>query len=175
MKADLIVMGRRGRRGLARVRLGQATAKVIGHAHCAVLVVPRKVEITGQRLVLATDGSVYADAATAMAGSLAKIFAAPVSALSVTLPSQSDRRHEEARVAANRAAAFLRSHELDAEAVVYHGRPDEVIVETTMAKKADLIVIGSHGRTGLDRVMLGSVSERVIDAASTAVLVAKIS
>jgi nucleotide-binding universal stress UspA family protein len=58
---------------------------------------------------------------------------------------------------------------------VYHGRPDEVIVETTIAKKADLIVIGSHGRTGLDRVMLGSVSERVIDAASTAVLVAKIS
>jgi len=175
MKADLIVMGRRGRRGLARVRLGQATAKVIGHAHCAVLVVPRNVEITGQRLVLATDGSAYADAATAMAGSLAKIFAAPVSALSVTLPSQSDRRHEEARVAANRAATFLKSHELDAEAVVYHGRPDEVIVETTMAKKADLIVIGSHGRTGLDRVMLGSVSERVIDAASTAVLVAKLS
>ncbi|MHB1143171.1 MAG: sulfate permease [Sulfuricaulis sp.] len=175
MKADLIVMGRRGQRGLARVRLGQATAKVIGHAHCAVLVVPRNVEITGQRLVLATDGSAYAEAATAMAGSLAKIFAAPVSALSVTLPSQSDRRHEEARVAANRAAAFLRNHELDAEAVVYHGRPDEVIVETATAKKADLIVIGSHGRTGLDRVMLGSVSERVIDAASTAVLVAKLS
>ncbi len=175
MKADLIVMGRRGQRGLARVLLGQATAKVIGHAHCAVLVVPRNAEITGQRLVLATDGSAYADAATAMAGSLAKILAAPVSALSVTLPSQSDRRHEEARVAANRAAAFLKNHELDAEAVVHHGRPDEVIVETTIAKKADLIVIGSHGRTGLDRVMLGSVSERVIDAASTAVLVARIS
>ncbi len=175
MKADLIVMGRRGQRGLARVRLGQATAKVIGHAHCAVLVVPRNAEITGQRLVLATDGSVHADAATAMAGSLAKILAAPVSALSVTLPSQSAQRHEEARVAANRAAAFLRNHELDAEAVVYHGRPDEVIVETAVAKKADLIVIGSHGRTGLDRIMLGSVSERVIDTASTAVLVAKIS
>ncbi|MBI3575537.1 MAG: sulfate permease [Gammaproteobacteria bacterium] len=175
MKADLIVMGRRGRRGLARVRLGQATAKVIGHAHCGVLVVPRNAEVTGQRLVLATDGSVYADAATAMAGSLAKILAAPVSALSVTLPSQSAQRHEEARVAANRAAAFLKNHELDAEAVVYHGRPDEVIVKTAIAKKADLIVIGSHGRTGIDRVMLGSVSERVIDATSTAVLVAKIS
>jgi len=175
MKADLIVMGRRGRRGLARVRLGQATAKVIGHAHCGVLVVPRNAEVTGQRLVLATDGSVYADAATAMAGSLAKILAAPVSALSVTLPSQSAQRHEEARVAVNRAAAFLKNHDLDAEAVVYHGRPDEVIVETAIAKKADLIVIGSHGRTGLDRVMLGSVSERVIDATSTAVLVAKIS
>jgi nucleotide-binding universal stress UspA family protein len=38
-----------------------------------------------------------------------------------------------------------------------------------------LIVVGSHGRTGLERTMLGSVSERVLDAASTAVLVAKVS
>ncbi|MCK7577522.1 MAG: universal stress protein [Chromatiales bacterium] len=89
------------------MRLGQATAKVIGHAHCSVLVVPRNTETTGRRFVLATDGSPYAEAATAMAGSLAKILGAPVSALSVTLPSQSAQRHEEARSAANRAAAFL--------------------------------------------------------------------
>jgi nucleotide-binding universal stress UspA family protein len=175
MNADLIVMGREGRRGLARVHLGQATAKVIGHAHCSVLVVPSNAKIKGQRFVLATDGSVYADAATAMAGSLAKILGAPVSAVSVTLPSQSAQRHKEAHAAANRAAAFLTSHDIDAEAVVYPGRPDEVIVETSVTKKADLIVVGSHGRTGLERTMLGSVSERVIDAASTAVLVAKVS
>jgi len=172
--ADLIVMGRRGRRGFARVRLGQATAKVIGHAHCSVLVVPRHSEIKGQRFVLATDGSVYADAATALAGSLAKILKAPVSVLSVMLPSQSAQRHEEALAAADRAAAFLSSHDIDAEAVAYPGRPDEVIVETTATRGADLIVVGSHGRTGLERTMLGSVSERVIDTASTAVLVAKV-
>jgi len=175
MNADLIVMGQGGSRGLARVRLGQATAKVIGHAHCSVLVVPRNADSIGQRIVLATDGSVYAEAATAMAGSLARILDAPVTAVSVTLPSQSAQRHEEARAAANRAAAFLTSHDIDADAVVYPGRPDEVIIETAATKKADLIVVGSHGRTGLERTMLGSVSERVLDAASTAVLVAKIS
>jgi SulP family sulfate permease len=175
MNADLIVMGRRGRRGFARVRLGQATAKVIGHAHCSVLVVPRHAEIKGQRFVLATDGSAYADAATALAGSFAKILAAPVSVLSVMLPSQSAQRHEEARAAADRAAQFLASHGVDAEAVATPGRPDEVIVETTATKKADLIVVGSHGRTGLERTMLGSVSERVIDTAATAILVAKVS
>ena len=174
MNADLIVMGQRGSRGLARVRLGQATAKVIGHAHCSVLVVPRNADPVGQRIVLATDGSVYADAATAMAGSLARILGAPVTTVSATLPSQSTQRHEEAREAANRAAVFLTSHGIDAEAVVYPGRPDEVIIETAAAKKADLIVVGSHGRTGLERAMLGSVSERVLDAASTVVLVAKV-
>jgi SulP family sulfate permease len=175
MQANLIVMGRRGRRGFARVRLGQATAKVIGHAHCSVLVVPRNTEITGRRFVLATDGSLFADAATDIAGSLAKILGAPVSAISVTLPSQSVQRHEEARSASNRAAAFLASHGITTEAEVLHGRPDEVIVQAAVAKQADLIVVGSHGRTGLERTMLGSVSERVIDAASTVILVAKVS
>jgi SulP family sulfate permease len=175
MKADLIVMGQGGIRGLARVRLGQATAKVIGHANCSVLVVPLNADPIGQRIVLATDGSVYAEAATAMAGSLAKILDAPVTAVSATLPSQSAQRHEEAHAAANRAAAFLTSYDIDAEAVVYPGRPDEVIIETTAAKKADMIVVGSHGRTGLERTMLGSVSERVLDATSTTVLVAKVS
>jgi len=173
MQADLIVMGRRGKRGFARVRLGQATAKVIGHAHCSVLVVPRNTETTGRRFVLATDGSSYADAATNIGGSLAKILGAPVTALSVTLPSQSAQRHEEARSAANRAAAFLASHGLATEAETRHGRPDEAIVATATAKQADLIVVGSHGRTGLERAMLGSVSERVIDTTSVPVLVAK--
>jgi SulP family sulfate permease len=174
MNADLIVMGQGGIRGLARVRLGQATAKVIGHANCSVLVVPLNADSIGQRIVLATDGSVYSDAATAMAGGLANILGAPVTAVSVTLPSQSTERHQEARAAANRAVAFLTSYNIDAEAVVYPGRPDEVIIETTAAKKADVIVVGSHGRTGLERTMLGSVSERILDAASTAVLVAKV-
>jgi SulP family sulfate permease len=173
MQADLIVMGRRGKRGFARVRLGQATAKVIGHAHCSVLVVPRNAETTGRRFILATDGSQHSDNATAMAGSLAKILGAPVSALSATLPSQSAQRHEEARSAANRAAAYLASHGLATESETQHGRPDEVIVQTAVAKQADLIVVGSHGRTGLTRAMLGSVSERVIDTTSVSVLVAK--
>jgi SulP family sulfate permease len=173
MNADLIVMGRGGRRGLARVHLGQATVKVIGHAHCSVLVVPRNTEIKGQRFILATDGSVYSDAATALAGSLARIFGATVSAVSVMLPSQSTQRHEEARAAADRAAAFLTTHNIDAEAVTYPGLPDEIIVDTATKKNADLILVGSHGRTGLERTMLGSISERVIDTATTAVLVAK--
>lgn len=173
-KANLIVMGQRGSRGLARVNLGQATVKVIGHAHCAVLVVPRNAATIGNRLVLATDGSVYSNAAMIMAGSMAKILGLSVSAVSVILPSHSPQRQDEARTAANHAASFLAKHQVEAEAVVYPGRPDEIIIETCAAKNADLIVIGSHGRTGLERVMLGSVTERVLDATTNAVLVAKV-
>ena len=127
----------------------------------------------GRRFVLATDGSPYADTATAVAGSLAKILDAPVSALSVTLPSQSAQRHEEARSAANRAAAFLASHGLTAEAETRHGRPDEAIVQTAVDRQADLIVVGSHGRHGL-ALLLGSTASSVVHHAKCDVLAVRL-
>jgi SulP family sulfate permease len=175
MKADLIVMGRRGSRGMARVRLGETTAKVIGHAHCSVLVVPRNTETSGRGLVLATDGSRYAEAATTLAATFAKILQAPVTAVSAISPSHSPERQQEGAAAAERAALFLNEHDIQSEPEVVHGRADEMILQSAASHNADLIVIGSHGRTGLQRAMLGSVSERVIDAALTPVLVVKIS
>ena len=48
-----------------------------------------------------------------------------------------------------------------------------MIIQTANAKNCDLIVVGSHGRTGLERILLGGTSERVIDQARCAVLVVK--
>jgi nucleotide-binding universal stress UspA family protein len=55
--------------------------------------------------------------------------------------------------------------------VVAEGRPEEVITNTAAEKNAGLIVVGSHGRSGIARILLGSVSERVIGAATCPVLV----
>lgn len=54
--------------------------------------------------------------------------------------------------------------------MVAPGEADSVIVATAKSREADLIVLGSHGRTGLDRALVGSVCERVIGQASSAVL-----
>jgi nucleotide-binding universal stress UspA family protein len=53
------------------------------------------------------------------------------------------------------------------------GRPADAIIETAKEQNADLIVVGSHGRTGLNKLLMGSVAERVIVLASCAVLVVK--
>jgi nucleotide-binding universal stress UspA family protein len=53
------------------------------------------------------------------------------------------------------------------------GRPDEAIVKFAEDVGADLIVMGSHGRTGLSKILLGSVAERVIGQAACPVLVVK--
>ncbi len=59
------------------------------------------------------------------------------------------------------------------ETAVPLGRPYEAILKVAQAKKANLIVLGSHGRTGLKRLLMGSVTERVIGQAPCPVLVVK--
>ena len=53
------------------------------------------------------------------------------------------------------------------------GKPPEAIIQIAEERKADLIVLGSHGRTGVERLLMGSVAERVIVLASCPVLVVK--
>lgn len=170
--ADLIVMGRRGKRGLARLMVGHATAKVIGNAPCDVLVVPRAAQFWTRRILLATDGSEYSRAALVRAGTVAAACGLPVSVLSVVAPSHGQDRRAQAQRAVDAALTTLRDQGVTAEGKVAEGRPDEVIVAQAKAQ-ADLIVMGSHGRTGLLGVLLGSVSERVIGAAECPVLVAR--
>ncbi len=56
---------------------------------------------------------------------------------------------------------------------VPEARPDAAIVETARGWNADLIVIGSHGRHGIERVLLGSVAQAVVANASCSVLVVR--
>ena len=76
-------------------------------------------------------------------------------------------------MAVERTTAQLRQDGLDVEGVALPGEADDVIVKLAEEKGADLIVVGSYGRTGFGKILLGSVSERVIGKAKCAVLVVK--
>lgn len=62
-KVDMIVIGRRGRKGLMKVLMGEVAANVIGHAPCKVLVVPKAAKIEYKTILVATDGSEHSQAA----------------------------------------------------------------------------------------------------------------
>lgn len=62
---------------------------------------------------------------------------------------------------------------LEGEIVVVHGVPFHEIIETAKTQQVDLIVMGTHGRTGLQHVLLGSVAEKVVRLAPCPVLVAR--
>jgi nucleotide-binding universal stress UspA family protein len=57
---------------------------------------------------------------------------------------------------------------------VLEGRPDEMIVEAAVRHDAEIVVVGTVGRTGLARVTLGSVAERVVRHAAVPVLVVRL-
>ena len=171
--ADIIVMGRRGKRGLARVMVGEATARVVGHATCPVLVAPRPAHLWVKHILLATDGSPYSEAAALVAGHLAKQAGLPISVVSVVTSSHSEERRKAAEQAVATKVERLKGLGLQVEGRVVEGRPDEAIVKAAEDTGADLIVVGSHGRTGLKRILLGSVAERVIGNANCPVLVVK--
>jgi len=169
--ADIIVMGRRGRRGLARAMVGDATARVIGSAPCSVMVVPRGATMDERSILIATDGSRYGDAAAFVATRLALATSRPLTVVSAVLPSHNEERRREAVDAVERIKA---QPEMAAvEGVVAEGRPEQVIVEQARRTSAGLIVVGTHGRTGLDRLLMGSVAERVIGFAECPVLAVK--
>lgn len=67
----------------------------------------------------------------------------------------------------------VRAAGLDGEAIVVHGTPFACIVAAARNHGVDLIVMGSHGRTGLQHVLLGSVAERVVRLAPCPVLVTR--
>ncbi|HEY7491694.1 MAG TPA: universal stress protein [Candidatus Tectomicrobia bacterium] len=62
---------------------------------------------------------------------------------------------------------------LQGDSVLVHGVPFQSIVDTAHDKKVDLIVMGTHGRTGLYHVLLGSVAEKVVRLAPCPVLIAR--
>lgn len=173
IRADVVVMGRRGKRGLARMKVGDATAKTIGGSPCSVLVVPRNTKMWSKGILIATDGSRSGDAAALVGGILAKKCNLPVVVLSAQRTYHSAERQAEAPGIVERVREFLEKDGVQVETIVQQGQPDEVIRKIAEERDLDLIVCGSHGRTGLGKVLLGGVTERVIGEATCPVLVVK--
>ncbi len=75
---------------------------------------------------------------------------------------------------AKRAAERLRGAGFKADARVVQGDPREALVETARQEGVELIVVGSHGRTGLAKILIGSVASHVVSHAPCNVLVVKL-
>jgi nucleotide-binding universal stress UspA family protein len=188
-KSSMIIMGRRGRTGLKRLMMGSTTARVIGHAPCNVLVVPRAAKVDFKSILVATDGSLHAAAAASEAIGIAKKNKSRLTVVAVAAPEamtpmdiesvemQRSRIAEKELTGAERNAKDAKAAALKegvaVEAFVLSGKPTDAIIQIAKEKGADLVVLGSHGRTGIEKLLMGSVTERVIVLSACAVLVVK--
>ncbi len=179
----LIVMGRRGVSHLERALMGSTTARVIGQSGRDVLVVPQGASIGWKRILLATDGSRFSESATSKALDFAAAYGGSLTAVSVVdvPPEIYAEAHNAVDKLIENAKGFVESVKSKGQArpvpvATYVGEGNAYEVITNLARKetADVIIMGSHGRTGLKRFLMGSVTEKVIGHAPCPVLVVKI-
>jgi nucleotide-binding universal stress UspA family protein len=183
--ADLVVVGSHGPTPLPRTRLGSVAEDVVRHAHCPVLVVRPSVG-TGC-IVGATDFSDSAlSALRAAADEARRVGGRAVFAHSVEWPlvldpqlvawttiDQEFMRNLE-RESRQRLEDALAASSVQGECRVAYGEPGRALVREADAVRADLLVVGTHGRSGISRMVLGSVAEFVVRTAPCSVLVVRL-
>lgn len=179
---DLIVMGRRGLRRIERVLMGSVTSRVISHSSRDVLVVPRGASIGWKKILIATDGSEpsaraldrAADFASSHGGELAVLSVADVPAeFHGEAPDIVERLVEQARERAEAAKSQAVRKGVTAEALVRQGDAHQVIVDMAAELGADVIFMGPRGRKGVKKLVMGSVTEKVIGYATCPIMVVR--
>jgi nucleotide-binding universal stress UspA family protein len=185
--ANLLVVGTHSRTGLQRAMLGSIADRMVRQATCPVLTVRPRPESALRReirrICYATDFSPTARAAWPWVVAIASAAGAEVDLVHVTFEPVADRHlpadaigrmaqflHEQGQFEVER---FLERSPLPRERVhvrLSPGVPADQIVHQAQEQAADLIVMGTHGWSGIVRWMLGSVAHHVIQAAPCAVL-----
>ncbi|WP_323190795.1 universal stress protein [Halostella sp. PRR32] len=139
------------------------------------------------RILVPTDGSDGVERAIGHAIDLAEAHGASVHAVYVvntasygTLPMEtswegiSDMLRDEGEAAIDRVRDIAAGTSVDVEGSLVDGTPSKEIVRYAEQNDCDLIVMGTHGRGGIDRLLLGSVAERVVRSSDVPVLTVRV-
>lgn len=195
---DLIVLGTHARKGARRLLEGSVTEEVMRHAPCPVLAAPPPAlralggnhgTVDVQRVLWAMDFDETTDIVERYVKSLARRTGARVTVMHAVPPPDPpatsfvtpyaftvppvdrDEALDQAREHVKRQEDALRRTGIDTTWAVEWGKPVDMIVATASEQRADLIVMGTHGRRGVRRLILGSVAEGVLRDAQCPVLV----
>ena len=177
---DVVAMPTHGRTGLSRYLLGSVTEKVVRLSRVPVLTARTGDALTFpyERILLATDGSASARRAADHAVSLAASLDATLHVLRVVddaglgpdVRSALSADETSAREAVDAVAANAAESDVATVTRVEHGAPAEVLGEYVDDHDVHAVVIGTAGRRGVDRILLGSVAEKTVRSSPVPVI-----
>lgn len=180
IQAGLIVTGVAREETLGRVLVGNTAEKLVRECDTPVLVVKQRPHLPYQKVVAATD---FSAGAVCAATSLAHLF--PEAQLTVyhafDFPRGTD---DEPQVQQARDAALSKAQEFvnicsqgtcltDVNVEVQHGNVDQLLPVYCADNQVDLLVLGTHGLTGLLRTAIGSVAEQLLEHADCDVMIVR--
>jgi nucleotide-binding universal stress UspA family protein len=171
-KADVIIMGRHGKRGLLKLLVGSMTSRIIGYGFPKVLVVPKDFTISGEKVLIATDGSSFSKMATNEAMSLAKNCSTLKELFVVSAAiKEEDLAKAQQNVDAVLTEAKKQNINAPCTSITAVAKPSTLICQTAKENNVDMILIGGFGDAGLMKTIMGHVTEDVVGNAHCAVLV----
>ena len=186
--AALIVAGTHGRTGWKRALLGSTAGRLVREATCPVLTVhrgdgaaPRPIHSVLAPTDFSQDAALAADAAARLLGSagtrrrlvLLHAYRVPIEAMHLPAPVLMEAirsTSESAHANLKRTRRSCSTPGSSVEPIARQGYPPDVILEYASHEPIDLIAMGTHGRSGLGRLLLGSTAERVLATAPCPVL-----
>ena len=167
--SDLIIVRRRGKRSfLANLLVGEMVSKVVAHAPCNVLIVPRDAHMWCRRVLVAAEPDAQGRQVVATAIAVAAQCALPLHLVNVisgeTLRAPAAAFLSEMAGLAQRGGVAVQSE-------VRTGKPFTEILAAAATCQADLIVIGSRGNHRVGRALVGGVAQKVMGLSEHPVLV----
>ena len=194
LTSDLVVMTTHGRGGLKELIFGNNAQQIINFGNIPVYFVPLGKETAGMtcvnKIMIPLDGSedhepgieIASDLAAACGSSINLVFVIPTMnslkidkiGISQLLPRATE---EMLNIAEDEMTTYcmikkneLEKKGLDVEAEIYRGDPSKIITENMEKKDIDLIVLGTHGKSGLNAFWSGSIAAKIISRSNTAML-----
>ncbi|MDH5586136.1 MAG: universal stress protein [Nitrospirota bacterium] len=194
-KADLIITGTHGWTGFNRVVFGSIAERVIQRAPCPVLSIPDRspeetagmhaLTIQPRQIVLPIDFSDCSMDAYEYAVEVAKWFDAPLTLVcaieplsysldfSLTHPLEDKANRKKVVQRLEELTKLLVDEGLSAHYELVEKPSVEAIMETSATQQADLVVMGTHGRKGLSRLLLGSTTAKILQLSPYPILTVK--
>lgn len=186
-KADLIAIGTHGRKGIKKLLMGSVTSGVLAHSPCDVLVVKKSCPASRGAygsILVPFDGSEFGKKALSQACRIAEIEGSNVTVLYVVpryeemvefymTSSIKNSLTKEAEKITGVAADLALKKGVHAKLLIDYGDIGSRIAETASREKNDLIIMGTRGWGSINKVVIGSSTERTIMYANCPILVVK--